>query len=350
MKKLLLILGNGFSIDFINKICKEDEIDVKNLFRFGHSVKFPDINMPGFLSYRHCPSLWLLGARPNKDSSDSMSIIEEIITCSNMLFEYLGATGADNQRLKLIQPEDQSVYIKAYSELIAYLKHLFIEYNYKITDKELKAFSDNKLWGWIEFFRGIISNKKYDEINIVTYNYDIWLERILDILEIEYTVNGFEDKSCSVKITKPHGSISFVPKSGKNTLYKINYNIDPTGTDINQISVSDKDLEQYDKNYLIPPAGDSSRRSSDAWATKLREYALESVKGLNANDDVIICGMSYWHVDRKELDELLINLNQGVNLTLINPNPPKELNAVLVSLFKNYTVFTSSETLKEVVI
>jgi hypothetical protein len=60
--------------------------------------------------------------------------------------------------------------------------------------------------------------------------------------------------------------------------------------------------------------------------------------------------MSYWHVDRKELDELLINLNQRANITLVNPEPPKELNAVLVSLFKNYTAYTSSNVMGEVIV
>jgi hypothetical protein len=48
LKKLLLILGNGFSIDFIKHLSKDDEIDVGNLFRLGHVVKFPDNNMPSF--------------------------------------------------------------------------------------------------------------------------------------------------------------------------------------------------------------------------------------------------------------------------------------------------------------
>ena len=344
MKNLLLILGNGYTIDYISSIGKADEIDVKNLFHKGHTVKFPDNGRPGFLSYKYCPSLWLLGARPNKGDGESMAIIEEIITCSNMLFEYLQLANKDSGRLKLIEADNQSIYIKAYSELIAYLKYLFIEYNSKISDKEIEDFLGSNIWGWAEFFRKAYIN--YDKINIITYNYDIWLERIFDALGITYSVVGF-DAELKVNIIKPHGSISFIPKSGKNILYRINYTIDADGTDIDQLRVDYNDLEQYDKSFLIPPAGDSSRQLNNTWAKKLRKCALEAVKSTNDLDDVFICGMSYWHVDRKELDELLINLNQNVNLSLINPNPPKDLNAVLVSLFKNYTVFTSSDIFKE---
>ena len=346
MKNLLLILGNGFTIDYISSMGKTDIIDVKNLFHKGHTVKFPDSGNPGFLSYKHCPSLWLLGARPNKENSESMAIIEEIITCSNMLFEYLQLASADSARLKLIETDNQSIYIKAYSELIAYLKYLFIEYNNKISDEEIRAFLNQQTWGWTKFFKNMCDN--YDKINIVTYNYDIWLERILNVLEIEYSIIGFGMES-KVNIIKPHGSISFIPKSGKNVLYNINYAIDADGTDIDQLSVSYDELEQYDKSFLIPPAGDSSRHLSNTWAKKLRKSALAAVKDAKDLDDVYICGMSYWHVDRKELDELLINLNQTVNLALINPNPPKDLNAVLVSLFKNYMVFTSSDIFEEAI-
>jgi hypothetical protein len=344
----MMILGNGFSIDFIQQINKTEVVDVKNLFRLGHSVKFPHTNMPGFLSHKYCPSLWLLGARPNKNGDDNMSIIEEIITCSNMLFEYLTLADTDKNRLKLFEKENQSIYIKAYSELIAYLRHLFIDYNNKISDDEISRLVQESQWGWIKFFKKAFSDSIYDQIYVITYNYDIWLERILDTLKIEYNICGCEGKKAKINIVKPHGSISFIPKNGKNKIYEINYQIDSSGVDISQIEVGYTELGDYDKSFLIPPAGDSQRRQPDAWATKLRECAVNAVKEIKEFDDVFVCGMSYWHVDRKELDELLINLNQQANITLVNPDPPKELNAVLVSLFKNYTAYASSNAMGEV--
>ena len=342
MSNLLLILGNGFSIDFISQIGKESAIDVINLFRLGHTVKFPETNTSGFLSYKHCPNLWLLGAHPNK--SECMSIIEEIITCSNMLFDYMAFTGPNNDRMRFVDKENQSIYIQAYSELIAYLRHLFIHYDSRITAGDINAFL-KKTWGWKSFFEK--AKNKYKNIKIVTYNYDIWLERILDTLNIEYSIGGFEPCDKSFCIIKPHGSISFVPEKDPKAMYEIKYTIDSWDEDISKLKVEYTELEQYDKNFLIPPAGDSSRQQINGWSKTLRECAIDAAKSIGKSDDVIICGMSYWHVDRKELDELFINLNHDVNITLINPDPPKDLNAVLVTLFRNYKVFTSSESLKE---
>ena len=349
MKNLIVILGNGFSIDFIQQMNKSEMVDVRNLFRLGHSVRFPHTNVPGFLSHKHCPSLWLLGARPNKNDADSMSIIEEIITCSNMLFDYLTLADTDKNRLKLFEKENQSTYIKAYSELITYIRHLFIDYNSKISNDEIRQLIEKFEWGWIRFFRKAVSSNEYSKIYIITYNYDIWLERIFDVMEVTYNICGCETRDSKINIVKPHGSISFIPRSGKNKMYEINYQIDSVGADISQIEVGYTELSDYDKNFLIPPAGDSQRRQPDAWATKLRECAVGAVKELKEEDEVFICGMSYWHVDRKELDELLINLNQRANITLVNPSPPKELNAVLVTLFENYTVYTESSAMGEVI-
>ncbi len=70
------------------------------------------------------------------------------------LFKYLNLPYKKNERrLKLVDQNNQSMYIKAYSELIPYLKHLFVEYDQKISDSELREFVTTAHWGWVEFFR-----------------------------------------------------------------------------------------------------------------------------------------------------------------------------------------------------
>ncbi|WP_288133775.1 hypothetical protein [Flavobacterium sp.] len=66
-KNYYILLGNGFTIDLIDFFAKkkEIEINVKNLFSNGELVPWPGNDKPGFLSYRYCPNLWTLGARPN---------------------------------------------------------------------------------------------------------------------------------------------------------------------------------------------------------------------------------------------------------------------------------------------
>src|SRR5690606_13478007 len=85
MKNIYIILGNGFTLDFLNSIGKLDEINARNLFKNGEKVPWPGNNQSGFLSYKYCPNLWNLGARPNSDSNQTIELIEDIITCANIL-------------------------------------------------------------------------------------------------------------------------------------------------------------------------------------------------------------------------------------------------------------------------
>lgn len=97
MKSVFIILGNGFTIDFINKYNeflenrkeKRVRIDVQNLFRYGEVIGTPWGNKPGFLSYKVCPALWTLGARPSNNAVESNALIEEIISCANMFFDFI---------------------------------------------------------------------------------------------------------------------------------------------------------------------------------------------------------------------------------------------------------------------
>ena len=68
MKNILIILGNGFSIDLINFLNLSDKIDLINLFRFGYLVPWLENKATCFLSYKNCKNLWSLGARPYNDN------------------------------------------------------------------------------------------------------------------------------------------------------------------------------------------------------------------------------------------------------------------------------------------
>ena len=349
MKNAFIILGNGFTIDFLQHYSPEDSsalerIDVRNLFRLGDRISPPWDDKPGFLSYKNCPSLWMLGARPSNTTAESTALIEEILTCANMFFDFVNEPEQKDKRLELASQIKDRLYLKAYSELIVYLRHLFTCYDTVITDEKLLKFLKSSTdWGWLNFFRSL-TKSEYDKITVVTYNYDIWLERILKLLKIPFFISGFEEPGAgAVEIIKPHGSISFVPKDLGRTSYSINYNLDFEGTSIDQLELKYDELMSYDKGAIIPPAGDSLRLEITApWSHCFRKKATALAREIGVNDEVVLCGISYWYVDRKEIDELLINLNQDANFTFINPSPPRDLNAVLTSIFKNYVQQSSS--------
>lgn len=348
MKRLYIILGNGFTIDFLNYYTEfdsqiSDKIDVRNLFRLGDKISTPWANKPGFLSYKHCPSLWTLGARPSNTAQESTALIEEIITCANMFFDFVNEPAQKEKRVEMIDSRNDRIYLKAYSELIVYLRQLFSCYDNTISEKRLGEFLTTTKWGWVSFFKNLLTSKEYDKITFVTYNYDIWLERILMCLKIPFSVKGFDtEKEPDIEIIKPHGSISFVPKN-YTTTYSVSYSLDFEGISIEQLELKYNNLHSYEKGAIIPPAGDSMRLNATApWSQHLRNAAKSAALEISATDEVVLCGISYWHVDRRELDELLLNFNQDSGFTFINPAPPRDLNAVLISIFKNYIQQSSS--------
>ena len=348
MKKAFIILGNGFTIDFLHKYREfdgtiSDKIDVRNLFRLGDKIGTPWNEKPGFLSFKNCPSLWTLGARTSNSAQESTALIEEILTCANMVFDFVNDPTQKTKRLEFVDSNKDRIYLKAYSELIVYLRHLFSCYDAAIDNIQLKEFLDGSDWGWIKFFKNLPSGK-YNKVTVVTYNYDIWLERILKVLGIPFGIDGFDSGDDKlIEIIKPHGSISFIPKGARTTTYAISYSLDFEGIPIDQLELTYDDLTHVERGVIIPPAGDSIRLETTApWSQYLRNKAKEMALGINENDEVVLCGISYWYVDRRELDTLLINLNQDVNFTFINPAPPRDLNAVLISIFKNYVQQISS--------
>lgn len=356
MKSVFIILGNGFTIDFLNKYndfleTKKRQgvrINVQNLFQYGEVIGTPWDERPGFLSYKVCPALWTLGARPNNSADECNALIEEIISCANMFFDFINDPDQKTKRLSMVNSNDDRIYLRAYCELIVYLRYLFSWYDSLIDDTTLQEFvSTYTNWGWLLFLKNL-DLKEYKKIIFVSYNYDVWLERILNCLGLKYNVHGFDNNEDNViEIIKPHGSISFVPKNHIDR-YDINYNIDVDGLKIDELTLKYDSLTKYSTGAIIPPAGDSARlQVTSSWADTLRNEAIKKAKELSSDKKsiVVMCGISYWHVDRREIDELLINLNSDTEFTFINPVPPRDLNAVLISIFKNYVLQTSSDNI-----
>lgn len=333
LSRICIVAGNGLTLDLVNYLKMEDRLDVKNLFHRGDTVPWPDGSGElGFLSYHRCPNLWKLGVRPYLDAEDAYDLIEEILASAN-------AMGRRQPK-----PTD-SHYAKAYFELVQYIKHLFVFYNSQISDKQL-TFKGKDTWRWLEFLQK--ASEKNIHVDIVTYCYDVFLERVLQANGIPFHVAGFDEGyDAMVDIFKPHGSISFCHKKQADRFgYLIPDSWGSLETPLEEFCISYEDLDaNYAGSALIPPAGDSSSLNSTGWAREMRQRVDDATKQIDGDDTLIITGLSYWHVDRAELDSIFLNANHGCKVYLINPHPPKCLEAVLASQFERFSLHTSNEVL-----
>ncbi|NVZ52929.1 hypothetical protein HX792_21485 [Pseudomonas sp. B6002] len=338
MKTLTLILGNGVTIDLMSHLKLAEQINVRNLFARGDEIEWPSHNgFSGFLTYKNCPNLVSLGITPNTPPETAAIIFEKIITCANF-YSYRSKNQSD---------EEKNIYIRAYLELVEYLRSLFIWYDKIFVESDWKK--NISTWNWLNFLKS--AQKKYEKINIITLNYDIYLERILKNEGIEFQTSQI-DKEQGKKITifKPHGSISFVSSvepTQTETMpdYFISYKFkDPlTPSDI---KTSYEDLEQKRLiNTIIPPYGDSTRYQQ-SWSRLILEKAIASAKN---SETIIISGISYWHVDRLEVDKILLSAEEDCNITKINPSSNPIFDAVLQSRFSRYQQYRSSSILQELI-
>lgn len=339
-RTVLVVLGNGFTLDFLQNVaCIEDEIDVTNLFRNGDQVPWHNEKGVGYLSHKHCKMLWSLGIRPTLDASSAKDYFEQILTCANFYF-------TDGNRPQ--ESEKNNLYLGAYLELVRYLKSLFIHYDALIKVDSKDIINRVRRWTWYRLISSFYQNADIKKIVIVTYNYDIFLERMLDANSIPYYIKPFPTSQnnhradSKITIYKPHGSISF---SHKN---KTEGNVFPDSSKypITQVSIKDfeistnrRDMNATDSFIaIVPPSGDSLRLNF-SWADETQKAVLNQVESLGDNTSVIINGLSYWHVDRFELDKILLKLSPSVrDVVYVDPNPSSVLTAVLSSRFENFKV------------
>lgn len=183
-------------------------------------------------------------------------------------------------------------------------------------------------------------------IRIITYNYDVLLERLLIESNIDFKTAGFEptDDDEPLIIMKPHGSISFVTKNKRPCSQLYNAIRDPF--DNNRVNIDDLyvsiDVSQDESiiNAIIPPAGDANRIAK-GWSKEIDRRVNQCIKEATELDKFIILGISYNHVDRNELDRIITALPFNIDVSYINPFPSSTLDMVLGSIFNNYSHYKS---------
>jgi hypothetical protein len=334
--RILLIAGNGLSIAMLKRF-PIDSIDLSNLFSTGCDVTWPATNRPGFLSYEHCPNLWALGARQTASAKSAYEVIEQIITAVN------ACCLADPASL------EEGIYTRAYNELVAYLRYLFVHYD-KILQEET-FFETEAVFEPIDWLLQAAEDANVSDIDVVTFNYDAFLERSLQTKSIKFGVPLLDDREdAKIRLHKPHGSITFCGKTSiDRSAFAINYGNRFTEGGIEELTVKYEDLDQHFPLVgILPPAGESDRYKH-RWIRQIWDKAIEAARELGENDLVVIYGLSYWHVDRKEIDMLLGKVSRKARVISVNPNPNPHFEAVCCSLFKSYHSYNGSKQLARMI-
>jgi hypothetical protein len=336
--KLLVIAGNGLSLSMLDKHPIEG-VDLSNLFAMGGDVSWPATGKPGFLSYEHCPNLWNLGARQTVNAITAYEVIERTITAVN------ACCMADPASL------EDGIYIRAYKELVAYLRYLFVHYDFELQASNF--FDDAKVYGPIDWLLDAEAEPAVTDIEIISFNYDAFLERGLLKKNIAFSIPLLaESPGSKIRIHKPHGSITFCGKTAiDKTAFIFNHSdgIRFTEGGIGELEVRYEGLDgHFPIVGILPPAGESDRYKH-RWIRQIWDKTILAARSLGEGDLVIVYGVSYWHVDRREIDMLLGEVSRRARVVSINPRPSPEFEAVCCSLFKSYHSHSNSRQLKRMI-
>lgn len=335
--KLMVVAGNGLSMSMLKKNPIEG-VDLGNLFSKGGDVNWPATGKPGFLSFEHCPNLWALGARQTVSTSTAFEVIEQIITAVN------ACCMADPASL------EDGIYMRAYKELVSYLRYLFVHYDEVLRDE--KFFENAAVFEPIDWLIESAGEASVESVDVVSFNYDAILERALQNKGIDFSIPLLEENvAAKLKIHKPHGSITFCAKTPLDkSSFSINYDVGGFAEGgISEMETRYVDLDGYFPMVgILPPAGESDRYKH-RWIRQIWDRAIEAARRLEKNDLVIIYGLSYWHVDRKEIDLLLGEISRGARVISVNPHPNVNFEAICCSLFRSYQSYSSAKQLRRMI-
>ncbi len=302
MNKLLLVVGNGLSIDAFQYF--DLRLDPSHPFSFG----VPDP----------------LG--PSKKLMDTLTSVRDMIDSHPNVtdFEIIQDFIANYEK-------NNKGHIWTHSELRQYLS---LAYSFA-NDLLLTRWKEG--WRWAQWLR-----KHYKRIAVVvSFNYDLVLETALQQSSLGYYRIGSteEDNPIGIPIFKPHGScdfdissrfISISPQARLRNLTHLNdYVINGRGRI--EIVSKGKLLEPRTESDVVLPF-EFSPQTQLTWVRQGYEAVSETAKTVDA---LIIVGISYQPCDRREIDSILNEIPPHTAIRLVAPKPNVEFEAKLMGVSDN---------------
>ncbi|MDQ0256620.1 hypothetical protein J2S74_004042 [Evansella vedderi] len=179
-------------------------------------------------------------------------------------------------------------------------------------------------WHWTKWFR-----EHRDELGMfVSFNYDLLLEKSLKVAGVRYYRTGSDEEPVGVPIVKPHGSIDFDIDSDHRSSERWEYTT--ALLDEGKVETVPKQewLEPRFEADIIPPHKENYQRSL-RW---VKEGIATFKEAAGEFDTFIIVGHSYNEADRQEIDQYLENLHPGTRIEIVDPEPNKLLVAKINAL------------------
>lgn len=296
MNRILLIVGNGLSIDLYQYL--KLDIDPSSPFLFDVPDPF----------------------------DSSKKLLDTLTRVKDMIKPYPNTRDFDiiQNFVRNYQKNNEEDQWK-HCELRYYLALAYSYANDILLDRWEKD------WRWEVWI-----NKNYNNIvGVISLNYDLVLETTLNKLSLRYYRIGSteEDNPTGILIFKPHGScdfdisnraISVPPQLRLKRLTFLNEFIINGRGRVEPVS-EEKLLEPRTEADIVLPL-EFSPQTQLTWVRQGYETVRQIAKTV---DTCIILGISYQPCDRREINSIIDNIPANTKIQLINPKPNAEFEGKL---------------------
>lgn len=290
-EEVLVVVGNGLSIDLRQRFPRLREWDTQRPLSW--RVDAPD--------RRQTPLIDLL-PRAQRHIADARSVDPTLTD-----FEVFDAA------LRAVKPTSDFI------QTVVELRHLvalsFAEYQTQ-ADRFVTALS----WPWFRFFESIA-----DRIHgVVSYNYDLNVETMIQACGRRMSHLALNDGTSGLAIFKPHGSIDYVPApnviGGPKPGYPLQIFMEMNDVPIVQLPRHGLRVPRYAADVVIP--SEASGYSEFQWVAPGRSWLRSAGRNTSV---LLVLGLSYWEVDRQEIDEVIESVVPTAKVVVADPFPKPEL-------------------------
>ncbi len=195
----------------------------------------------------------------------------------------------------------------------------FLALSYSKLQVEIDKSNMDNNWKWYRWF-----SKYFESLNcIVSFNYDLLLERTLSNLKIQFFRMGSNESKEGIPIIKPHGSIDYdIPPRAINIQSEYRLNCTTFLNDAQEVHViTNRDMQIARIEADIIPPTKHNYQSNLSWI-KTPNLIYEKTFSLSV-DTIIVVGLSYWDVDRPEIDYYLQCMHKSTKVIYTeNPSFP----------------------------
>jgi hypothetical protein len=206
----------------------------------------------------------------------------------------------------------------------------FVTMSYAAYQMQADRFVTAEAWPWGQFIGSIAERLQ----GVISYNYDLNAETVLETRTVLRHLALPSVGRDGLPISKPHGSIDYVPASdmisGPKPRYPVERFFEMCDVPIQRLPRYGLSAPRIAAQVVIPT--EASGFTQFQWVKPGRTWVHAAGRGTKF---LILMGVSYWPVDRPELDEIMDAVPESATAIVGNPRPDSALMARLGTRFRD---------------